>query len=202
MQTFTLTDPYVSLCVSTFIDLMKMTSLRWCPPAICWFMVYKRHYTFINHKCYKPSWQWSCTPSWLSSINQKYPFKSNFWSLNHHCPMVFPWFSPSSFGVPMLFTIFLWFFLWFSHVFYHFPMVFLWFSYGVPHGHHKFPSQEGVRFRVFTGAETPEPHKQLVGDAIAGDGRGTWRVSVGDLSMTGMYRCPLIEGFVYPFTNR
>jgi hypothetical protein len=29
--------------------------------------------------------------------------------------------------------------------------------------------QEGVRFRVFTGAETPEPHKQLVGDAIAGD---------------------------------
>ena len=29
-------------------------------------------------------------------------------------------------------------------------------------------SQEGVRFRVFTGAETPEPHKQLVGDAITG----------------------------------
>ena len=28
--------------------------------------------------------------------------------------------------------------------------------------------QEGVRFRVFTGAETPEPHKQLVGDAITG----------------------------------
>lgn len=39
-------------------------------------------------------------------------------------------------------------------------------SQRVAQGHCK----EGVRFRVFTGAETPEPHKQLVGDAIAGVG--------------------------------
>ena len=28
--------------------------------------------------------------------------------------------------------------------------------------------EEGIVFKQFTGAETPEPHKQLVGDAMAG----------------------------------
>ena len=42
--------------------------------------------------------------------------------------MVFPWFSPFSYGFPMVFSIFLWFSYGFPLVF----TIFLWFSYGFP----------------------------------------------------------------------
>ena len=68
---------------------------------------------FVSWDDYKPNiWKGIVQPC------SKPPTSHNYY-INHHFPMVFPWFSH---GFPMVFQ-------WFSHGF---PMVFSWFSHGFP----------------------------------------------------------------------
>ena len=91
-------------------------------------------YTYPSEKWWSSSVGMMTFPTeWEKTIHGSKAPTSHYYYINHHFPMVFPWFSH---GFPMFFHGFPMVFPWFSHGF---PMFFPWFSHVFPWFSHGFP---------------------------------------------------------------